>query len=203
MKRKGYTRVPNALITDTRLSVGARLLYCYIASKPPGWKFSLERIPSELGLTKDLIFKLLRELEQLGVLHRVRLRDERGRLGGSTYDLSKYDETKFGKTKLGETKFGKMTPLNNTYNSNTDLNKTECESGDKSPAHTQDDIKKFFLSKAKEAQSTVGASDDTMIKFASYWMQRTEGGRMLWQTKRTFDFAARLKIWVKNEIRPN
>lgn len=204
MKRKGYTRVPNALITDTRLSVGARLLYCYIASKPPGsWKFSLENVAREMVMSKDYVNRLLQELEALHLLKRERIRNANGRLGASSYTLTKYADTKLGETKLGDTKLGENVPLVRLNNSNTDLNKTECESGDKSPAHTQDDLKKFFLSKAKEAQSTVGASDDTMIKFASYWMQRTENGRMLWQTKRTFDFAARLKIWVKNEIRPN
>ena len=203
MKRKGYTRVPNALITDTRLSVGARLLYCYIASRPPGWKFSPPIMAHEMGIGGDWLKTLLRELEALHLLKRERLRGADGRWGASSYTLTKVVNTNVGETNVGETNVGETAPLIILNNSNTDLNKTECESGDKSPGHTQDDLKKFFLSKAKEAQSTVGASDDTMIKFASYWMQRTEGGRMLWQTKRTFDFAARLKIWVKNEIRPN
>jgi hypothetical protein len=201
MKRKGYTRVPNALITDTRLSVGARLLYCYIASRPPGWKFKAEVIYQILGVCHSTAKGYVNELEALGYITREQQRGEHGRFGSTKFTVVNFSDG--GATDGGATDGGEIADIIILNNSNTDLNKTECESGDKSPGHTQDDLKKFFLSKAKEAQSTIGASDDTMIKFASYWMQRTENGRMLWQTKRTFDFAARLKIWVKNEIRPN
>lgn len=201
MKRKGYTRVPNALITDTRLSVGARLLYCYIASQSTTWNFRSNVIYQILGVCHSTAKGYINELEALGYITREQQRGEHGRFGSTRFTVVSF--TDGGATDGGATDGGEIADIRILNNKKNNYKKNKCEGGDTSPGHTQDDYKQLFFRKAKEAQRAVGATDDIMIKFASYWMQRTEGGRMLWQTKRTFDFTSRLKIWMKNEIRPN
>lgn len=196
---KNFTRVPNALITDARLSLGARMVYIYIASKPGTWKFSLENVAREMVMSKDYVNRLLQELEALHLLKRERIRNANGRLGASSYTLTKYADTKLGETKLGNTKLGENLPLVRLNNNKTDINKTECERGDKSPAHTLD----YFIQQTKAAQAALkaeGMKVDRVVvmKFHNYWTQIMDDGRMLWE-KKPFDFTNRLRNWLMGE----
>lgn len=66
--KSNYSKVPNALINDSRISMEARFVFCYMASKPTGWDFYLEPIADNLGKTKDTIRKYLKELVEYGWL---------------------------------------------------------------------------------------------------------------------------------------
>lgn len=196
---KNFTRVPNALITDARLSLGARMVYIYIASKPGTWKFSPPIMAHEMGIGEDWLKTLLRELEALHLLKRERLRGADGRWGASSYTLTKVVNTNVGKTNVGATNVGKTTPLVRLNNNKTDINKTECERGDKSPAHTLD----YFIQQTKAAQAALkaeGMKVDRVVvmKFHNYWTQIMDDGRMLWETK-PFDFTNRLRNWLMGE----
>ena len=36
--KSNFTQIPNQLLFDSKLSFGSRILFCYLASKPPNWK---------------------------------------------------------------------------------------------------------------------------------------------------------------------
>lgn len=197
---KNFTRVPNALITDARLSLGARMVYIYIASKPGTWKFSLENVAREMVMSKDYVNRLLQELEALHLLKRERIRNANGRLGASSYTLTKYADTKLGETKLDNTKLGENLPLVRLNNSKTEISNTKREKGDKSPALSREN----FKDKVREAIAELKAEGmkmdrDVNIKFYDYWTQETKDGRQLWETMRAFNVKTRLKKWIKDE----
>lgn len=197
---KNFTRVPNALITDARLSLGARMVYIYIASKPGTWKFSPPIMAHEMGIGEDWLKTLLRELEALHLLKRERLRGADGRWGASSYTLTKVVNTNVGKTNVGATNVGKTTPLVRLNNSKTEISNTKREKGDKSPALSREN----FKDKVREAIAELKAEGmkmdrDVNIKFYDYWTQETKEGKQLWETMRAFNVKTRLKKWIKDE----
>lgn len=55
--------IPNALVVDTRLSMGARLLFVYLAGQSNKFQFSNENIATELGIgSNNTISKYMTEL---------------------------------------------------------------------------------------------------------------------------------------------
>lgn len=54
--------VPREILTDKKLSAGARLLYAYIFSLPSGWVCHLEKIGQELGISKNTMSKYFKEI---------------------------------------------------------------------------------------------------------------------------------------------
>lgn len=65
-----FTQVANEILVNTSISMKAKGLYAYLASKPDGWQFAAERIALETLETKKAIQSGLRELEEAGILHR-------------------------------------------------------------------------------------------------------------------------------------
>ena len=189
---KNFTRIPNAIITDKRLSAGARLLYAYIASKPPGWKFSPPIMANELGMGEGWIKNLLKELEQMSFLKRERHRGSDGRLGGSSYILTKVSFTNVGDTNVGRTNVGKTPPYNNTYINNTDLSNTERE---------EDDALSLFKENVREAVKKlhIPAGDARVTKFFLYWTEKNRKGRMRFEREKYFDPTGRLYKWINDE----
>ena len=59
--RDGYTVVPNELINDGEISANAKGVYCYLASKPTGWKFYIDEVRKHF--TKP-ISGAIKELEE-------------------------------------------------------------------------------------------------------------------------------------------
>lgn len=84
-----FTTIPNHIINDDRLSFKAKGLFLYLCSKPDGWYFSADRIKNETKDGKDSILSTLKELENFGLLKRIRNR-VKGVLKGNDYALS-YD----------------------------------------------------------------------------------------------------------------
>lgn len=44
-----FTQIPNELINDEQLSPAAKGVYCYLASKPEGWRFTIDEISSHFS----------------------------------------------------------------------------------------------------------------------------------------------------------
>ena len=100
-----FTKIANILITDQSLSAGAKVLYCYLRSKPTNWKVINADIIKTLQVSQETIAKYFKELILAGWIDRKKETNEKGQmLGGYVYflfDLPK--ETKSGK----KTKYGK------------------------------------------------------------------------------------------------
>jgi DNA-binding IscR family transcriptional regulator len=83
-KTGNFTQVDNAVIHDTSISVGARLVMIHMLSKRNGWIFYVSAIAKELGINKDTVAKYLKELIRAGYVSRMIIRDN-GKFAGYQY----------------------------------------------------------------------------------------------------------------------
>jgi hypothetical protein len=86
--QQGFTIVINKIINYELLSLKAKGLYLFIASKPSGWNFSIPGIASQNKESKDAIRTGLKELEIYGLLVRTLLKSEGGKFGGYRYTVT-------------------------------------------------------------------------------------------------------------------
>lgn len=71
--------MPNATITDERLSYRALGVLTYLVSRPDGWETDSDSLADgEKREGRDAVRRALRELEELRYLHRFRLQNTRG-----------------------------------------------------------------------------------------------------------------------------
>ncbi|MBN8745499.1 MAG: hypothetical protein J0I24_14535 [Thiomonas arsenitoxydans] len=62
--------VPTALIEDARLSLEARAVAAWLATRPPGWQIAVPPLCRTLGLGRDRWRRVAREMEDAGYLSR-------------------------------------------------------------------------------------------------------------------------------------
>jgi hypothetical protein len=84
----GWIKVPNTFARDKRLSWAARGIGTWLASHSAGFTVSIDRIEAAGPAGRDLVRKAVADLEKYGYLKRSRVRDEKGRLGQTTYRFS-------------------------------------------------------------------------------------------------------------------
>jgi hypothetical protein len=65
-----FTIVPNALVDDKRLSIEAKGLLAYLISRPNNWTVRHSHLHKELGIGRDKLQRILRELIRAGYLER-------------------------------------------------------------------------------------------------------------------------------------
>ena len=83
-----FTQIPNELLLDKRLSASAKILYCYIKSKPSNWKVINADIKKNLKISKETISKKFKELISTGWVSRKRDKNKKGQFCGYKYTLS-------------------------------------------------------------------------------------------------------------------
>ena len=69
--KEQYSVVPNELVSSPDISLKAKGLFAFLQSKPDGWRFSRDRIVSQLKEGKKAIQAAINELEEHGYLERV------------------------------------------------------------------------------------------------------------------------------------
>ena len=67
-QRRGYTVLPNAAVSDRRISVEARWLLAYLASHSDTWRYHFDYIREDAGVGRDKLWRMLRELREHGYL---------------------------------------------------------------------------------------------------------------------------------------
>ncbi|MEK5477595.1 hypothetical protein NYE70_11680 [Paenibacillus sp. FSL R5-0407] len=82
-----FTRILNAPLQDERLSFKARGLLAYMLSKPDNFKFYIDELTKHTTEGKDSIRAGMKELEQLGYIHRYPVKNERGKIMSWELDL--------------------------------------------------------------------------------------------------------------------
>lgn len=112
---QNFTMIPNWLINDQNISLKAKGLFIYLASKPNDFDFSAERIAlaNKEGVTS--VKNCLKELELVGLLIRVRIKNDDGKFIGIEYTLNDKpsdDSTISGKPTVGFPIGGKPTDIN-------------------------------------------------------------------------------------------
>ncbi|HCJ70840.1 helix-turn-helix domain-containing protein [Agrobacterium pusense] len=84
-----YSTIPNHVLEDTRLSMDARWLLCYLLSKPDNWTVVIGDIIKRGGCGRDKARKMIAELVETGYMERDQTRDE-GRFSASSFAV--FDE---------------------------------------------------------------------------------------------------------------
>lgn len=90
-KTCGFTMVENATVRDKRLTFRATGLLVFLLSLPDGASIDARGLAQRKGEGRDAILRALRELTELGYLHRRRRRVEGGRFVTETYVLEQAD----------------------------------------------------------------------------------------------------------------
>jgi len=84
-----YGVIPDKILNDKNLSLKAKGMFGYLQSKPDGWRFSVERITSQMKEGRDSIRRTLQELEKAGYLQRKLVYDnQKKKFNGYDYILS-------------------------------------------------------------------------------------------------------------------
>lgn len=81
---RAFTRIPNAWIRDSRLSLKAKGLLTQLLSHQDGWQVSIELLAKQNGCGRDLIRTAVAELEEFGYLTRRQNRAQ-GAFDGSVW----------------------------------------------------------------------------------------------------------------------
>ncbi len=84
-KNKDFTTIANYVFKDNRLSLKAKGLLTQMLSLPDDWEYTLKGLTSLFSDGQDSIRAAIHELERYGYIVRKRVRDEKGRLGGTEY----------------------------------------------------------------------------------------------------------------------
>lgn len=124
--QKNFTIIQNELLNNVNINFEVKGLYCFLISKPSGWNFSAERIALQSKESESKIKRLLRELENLNLLKRTKIKNENGQFVGIIYEIlyTIGSNTDGGKTIGGKTIGGNCTNISNTELSNTNNSNT-------------------------------------------------------------------------------
>ena len=81
---RGFAAIDNSVFADERLHADQLGLICYLISLPPNWELRTPHLRKRLGVGRDKLQRLMRELVAAGYLRVERLRDpETGAMMGS------------------------------------------------------------------------------------------------------------------------
>lgn len=130
-----FTIVQNEILNSTLLSFEEKGLYTYLISKPDGWNFSSSGIQTDSKEKLGSIKRMLKSLENTGLLIRHKVKNSSGQFTGIVYEITDKitvsQKTANGKTtdgnsidcktSDGKTTDGKPTNISNTINNNTDI----------------------------------------------------------------------------------
>jgi len=83
-----YWVTPNFVLNSNKLSFKAKWIFGYIQSKPPWWKFSVQRMKSQSKDWPDWIRSWIIELEEQWLLTRRKSKDEHGNFTWVDYILT-------------------------------------------------------------------------------------------------------------------
>lgn len=86
-KSKNYTCISNECLKDRELSLKAKGLLVLMLSLPENWDYSIEGLTAICSECKNTIVNILNELEQSGYLIRTKVRNEKGQIINTCYDI--------------------------------------------------------------------------------------------------------------------
>ena len=83
---KNFSIIPNDAINEYRVSFRAKGLLVYLLSKPDNWQVYVSQLSNVGTDGKHSVGKALEELMTFGYIHRVALRDDKGRFKKGNYN---------------------------------------------------------------------------------------------------------------------
>ena len=186
--------IPNGLIADQRVSLAAKALWAYIASKPEGWTFRRQAMASQLGICVNTLNKLCRELIGAGWLEREQIRVGKP----ANYRLSNPNFPVNQNLVHQNIVHQNLVHQNITRNSNKEYSNTKYSNKDMSAPLSKNAKIEAFKRQAKQAARQLALPPEDAYKFVLYWTQQGRR-KMLYEEQRGFDIEARLKMWALNE----
>lgn len=110
-----FTQIPNIIIIDTNIKHSAFRQYCYLLSKPSGWKIRNEDISNNLGLSESTISNNFKNLIKFNYLKRYPCKDKYGKfIGGYNYHIFVIPTESIKNSESENTGYGKTCDYNNT-----------------------------------------------------------------------------------------
>ncbi len=153
--KDNFSIIPNEILCAKELSFGARILLCYLLSKPSDWQVWNNDIMSKIGIkNKDTIAKYFKELIENGWLERKRGMKEGKLTGGYIYKIVYQSSEKT--SKLEKPVNWKNQEYNNTdLSSNTKLstntnNKEEIYKEEKTDDRYKFDFSEYEIDDLEE-----------------------------------------------------
>jgi hypothetical protein len=81
-KSNPWVQINKTILTDKRLSWKAKGIYVYAFSRPDDWTFYVKDLVNQSTDGRDAVRAGLQELEQVGYLERIKIRNELGQIDG-------------------------------------------------------------------------------------------------------------------------
>lgn len=85
--QNNFTLIQNEVLNSKEMTFELKGIYCFLISKPSGWSFSAERIASQTNDKIGTIKRLLRELEDMELLVRTKVKSDKGKFCGIKYEI--------------------------------------------------------------------------------------------------------------------
>lgn len=149
-----FTMVPNALIRDEETPPTAKLLLIYLLSHKIGYQILDSQIMRESGLGREALRSARKQLEALGFIELVRVRNDDKSLGGYRYELQDARGwfSTVGQPTVGEATVGQATVGNPPDNRKLKPKKTKLE---KTSRENTGDFELFWSVYPKKADKPV------------------------------------------------
>lgn len=186
---ENYTKVPNDLIANPKISNNAKVVLIYLCSKPSNWRVSVSDIIKNNKSGRDAIYSAIKELTKLGHICRLQSKNESGKFNDQEYIVS-FDtdslKSGYGKSVNGKTGYGKSDTNNKEYK--------------KKDIKKKDDIgvrkNKFIQLVNKVIDGGFDFPQDQISEFIEYWAETTlSGKKMRFEKQDAFAITRRLSTW--------
>jgi hypothetical protein len=89
-KENPYVQISRKMLRDTTISPKAKGVLCFLLSLPDNWQAHPRHLAMSLGVGKDQIYSILKELIQAGYATRTESKGEKGKFGNVLYEF--YEE---------------------------------------------------------------------------------------------------------------
>ena len=189
---QNFTMIPNWLINNHEISLKAKGLFIFLASKPNNFNFSAEGLSklNKEGITS--IKNCLQELENNGLLTRKKIKDNNNRFIGIEYILTdnpSNEKADSGKPTDGKPNVGKPTNINNKDLLKKDLNKKEINNKNIFVPPTLEEVKSYFKENGYKEETAI-----TAFKYydVSDWKDKNNNQVKNWKQKM-------ISVWFKEE----
>lgn len=199
--KREFTSIPNAAITDTRLSPIVFRLYCYLVSRPDNWHINNTDIQKKLEIKTDhALAKYWKSLVALNLIERVKVLDV-GKFAGYDYEILPYVvEPHADEPILVTDHNGSKDSLNKTnLLNNTDLLKNK----EFIVANSKKSFKTFsiedFQNEIKLNRGAANFTAQDCIDFHDYWTETDANGKMRFTREITWNTDKRMLRWKKND----
>lgn len=91
-RRRQFVVIEQSVVEDSRLSWAARGILGYLLSRPDDWQVRVTDLSRRGDLSRDSIYKLLKELRKYGYVTYHRHRNDRGQYQGGIYNVHEAPE---------------------------------------------------------------------------------------------------------------